>query len=77
MVDQRSAFGFDQAQVDKWDARETGAALQQLLAKIGKMSRTTGNDEQIRAQLVNDPDAISGLEHIKSLVREPAGGSNR
>lgn len=74
MNDRSSAFGFDQANVDKWDARETGQALKAVLGKIGKMSRTTGNSDQLREALVNDPDAISGLEHIKSLVREPAGG---
>lgn len=72
-----SAFGFDQAAVDKWDAREAGQALRQVLARVGKLSRTTGNDEQIREQLINEPDAIAGLEHVKTMLREPASGSAR
>lgn len=79
MADQgKSAFGFDQTVVDKWDARETGVALGQLLGRIGKMSRTSGNIEQIRDAIVSDPDALAGLEHVKTALRETApGGSAR
>jgi hypothetical protein len=40
MVDQGKGAFFDQEQVDKWDARETGQALKPILAKIGRMNRT-------------------------------------
>lgn len=72
MVDQPKGAFFDQKQVDNWDARETGQALRAVLGKIGKMSRTGGNDDQIRNELTNDPDALAGLEHIKSVLREPS-----
>lgn len=67
----RSAFGFDQSAVDKWDARETGHALGQILARVGKLSRTTGNDDEIRKAVSADSDAIVGLEHVKTMLREP------
>jgi hypothetical protein len=69
MADEKSAF-FDQETVDKWDARETGQALKPILAKIGRMNRTNGNADQITQQLVGDPDALSGLEHLREKVRE-------
>ena len=75
MVD-KSAFGFDQQDVERWDARQTGQALQPILAKIGRMNRTSGNIEQIRAQLENDPDALAGLAHLREVMRESnAGGT--
>lgn len=77
MVD-KSAFGFDQNDVDRWDARQTGQALRPILAKIGRMNRTDATDiEMLRTQLQDDPDALSGLDHLSSIVKQPAGGSNR
>jgi hypothetical protein len=70
MVEGKSAF-FDQDQVDKWDARETGQALRPILAKIGRLNRTEGNLEQIRSQLEGDPDVTIGLSHLTELMRSP------
>jgi hypothetical protein len=73
MGNDRSAFsGFDETDVGKWDARQTGQALKQVLAKVGTLNRNAGNSEQIREALGNDPDVLSGLEHIKELMREPS-----
>lgn len=69
MVDQGKGAFFDQEQVDKWDARETGQALKPILAKVGRMNRTGGNADQIISQIVGDPDALSGLEHLQELTR--------
>jgi hypothetical protein len=68
MVD-KSAFGFDQTDVDRWDARQTGQALQPILAKVGRLNRTDGNSDQIREAIMDDPDAISGLAHLSELMR--------
>lgn len=76
----KSAFGFDLDRIDNWDARETGQALKTVLAKAGKLTRTTGNDDQIRGAIGNDPDALSGLEHLREVMRSPVGagsGSDR
>jgi hypothetical protein len=68
MVD-KSAFGFDEADVDRWDARQTGQALQPILAKIGRLNRTGGNIEQLTQQLEGDPDALTGLAHLNEMMR--------
>jgi hypothetical protein len=51
--------------------------LKPILAKIGRMNRTGGNADQIRSQLVGDPDALSGLEHLRELVRDATSLTNR
>lgn len=71
MVD-KSAFGFDQSDVDRWDAQQTGEALRPILAKVGNMNRTGGNGDQIRTQLESDPDALAGLAHLSELMRAPS-----
>jgi hypothetical protein len=65
----KSAFGFDQEDVDRWDARQTGQALKPILAKIGRMNRTGGNIEQLTQQLEGDSDAIIGLAHLSEMMR--------
>lgn len=69
MAEQSKGAFFDQEQVDKWDARELGQALRPVLARIGKLSRTGGNVDQIRSQLEGDPDALIGLDHLKDAMR--------